>query len=303
MPLHRAQAVVPAAFGDSGGVTTRRALVPAGITYEAIDAQLRARRWQSVGRAIVLHNGEVDTWQRRRVALINCSGRAVLTSFTAAQEWGLVRWERPEIHVLVPPGTRRSAAPGVIVHRVADWSCVSAHTGRRLHALAPSLVLAASSFRSVRSATGILAAAVQQRLVRTSELREALRAAPRTRHRKALLLALGDVEQGADALSEIDLGRLCRRFGLPPPTRQALRIDARGRRRYLDAEWDLPDGRVVAVEVDGAHHLDVDTWRRDQLRQNDIVLGGTTVLRYPSVVIRDEPLLVARQLRLALGVT
>jgi very-short-patch-repair endonuclease len=71
-------------------------------------------------------------------------------------------------------------------------------------------------------------------------------------------------------------------------------------RRYLDAEWELPDGRVVAVEVDGALHLDPRRWADDQLRQNELVLGGIVVLRYPSVVVRLEPELVAAQLRRAL---
>ena len=38
-------------------------------------------------------------------------------------------------------------------------------------------------------------------------------------------------------------------------------------------------------------------WYDDQLRQNEIVISGTVVLRYPSVVVRDEPLLVITQLR------
>lgn len=38
-------------------------------------------------------------------------------------------------------------------------------------------------------------------------------------------------------LAEIDLARLCRRFGLPVPSRQERRRDASGRVRYLDAYW------------------------------------------------------------------
>jgi hypothetical protein len=144
---------------------------------------------------------------------------------------------------------------------------------------------------------------VQQRLETASELTRALDAAPRSRHRAALLVGLRDIGQGADALSEIDFGRLCRTYGLPKPTRQAVRVEPDGRRRYLDAEWLLPDGRVVAVEVDGALHMSQQRWYADQLRQNEIVLGGTLVLRYPSAVVRNEPLLVAAQLGRALGVT
>jgi hypothetical protein len=222
-----------------------------------------------------------------------------LTSFTAAEEWGLQRWERREIHVLAPSGTHRPNIDGLVLHRVGDWRRVTSLGHRRLHELAPSLVVAASSFKNVRSACGILAAAVQQRLVRADDLRSAVLAAPRTRHRRSLLLAVTDLAQGADALSEVDLGRLCRRYRLPAPTRQAVRVEPDGTCRYLDAEWVTPDGRTLGLEVDGAHHMEATQWQADPLRQNLIVLGGTMVLRFPSVV-RDQPELVAAQLRQAL---
>lgn len=104
---------------------------------------------------------------------------------------------------------------------------------------------------------------------------------------------------GAQALSEIDFIRLCRRAGLPAPVQQAVRIEPSGRRRYLDALWRRADGRLVAVEVDGAVHLAPRRWFADQLRQNELSLTGALVLRYPSVVIREEPKLVLDQLRRA----
>ena len=83
------------------------------------------------------------------------------------------------------------------------------------------------------------------------------------RHRHALLTALDDIEQGAHALSEIDFARLCRRNGLPEPTRQSVRPDSSGRVRYLDVEWSTRTGRVLVVEVDGALHLRPTRWWSD----------------------------------------
>ncbi|MDT4934176.1 MAG: hypothetical protein QOK11_2068 [Pseudonocardiales bacterium] len=51
------------------------------------------------------------------------------------------------------------------------------------------------------------------------------------------------------------------------------------------------------MEVDGALHLTPARWWDDQSRQNDLVLAGTIMLRFPSVVVRTEPDLVAAQLR------
>lgn len=283
-----------------GTVASSRQLARAGISEEQRRAQLTAGRWQRAGKATVLHNGPLTRSDRIAVTVINCGPRAIVTSFTAAQLWGLRGWERDEIHVLAPAGTRRPNIPLLQLHRIGDWSQREQAPGRRIQRIAAALVLAASSFRSPRPGCGILAAAVQQRLTTAGELRSALIAACRTRHRKELLLATADIAQGAQALSEIDLGRLCRRFGLPQPVRQAVRIEPDGRRRYLDAEWRLPDGRAVAAEIDGAHHLSPERWVDDQMRQNSIVLDGTLVLRFPSIVVRDRPELVAKQLRRAL---
>lgn len=279
------------------GVAARAELRRVGIAARDVASQIAARRWQAVGSAVLLHNAAPTVVQKRRIAAINCGPRAVLTSFTAAEEWGLRGWEREEIHVLAPAGTRRPRAAHVVLHRSGDWRRVNIAPGRGLHLLAPALVLAGSSFRTARPACGLLAAAVQQRLTTARELTAAVTAARRTRHRASMLAALADVAQGAQALSEIDFVRLCRRYGLPEPTRQAMRVEPDGRRRHLDAEWRLPGGRVVAAEVDGALHLTPQRWYDDQLRQNEIVIGGALVLRYPSVVVRDEPLIVVTQLR------
>jgi hypothetical protein len=278
------------------------ALIAAGWSPAAIRAQVEARRWQRIGRAVILHNGAPTPAERRRAALIVLGPRAALTSFTAAEEWGLSGWEREPIHVLVPRGARvrRPAELLIRVHYTDLWAPASIVSGRGLHRVGPAVVMAASSFDSRRPAFGILAATVQQRLIHPSELARAVETAPRTRYRADLLAAVHDIGQGAQALSEIDFARLCRRHGLPAPTRQAVRRDARGRRRYLDAEWRRGDGRRIVVEVDGALHLLARQWWDDQLRQNELVIAGDMVLRFPSVVVRCEQTLVVDQLRRAL---
>ena len=158
-------------------------------------------------------------------------------------------------------------------------------------------MVAASTFEHPRPACGILAAAVQQRLVTADQLRVALAQAPRTRHRKFLCAAVDDIAQGSQSMSEIDFGRLCRRAGLPAPVRQAVQVEPGGRRRYLDAEWTRADGRRVVVEVDGALHLSPRRWWDDQLRQNELVIADDIVLRFPSVLIRTDPDQVIGQLR------
>lgn len=282
-------------------VWSRSRLYRIGCTEAELRAHLDAGRWQLVGQAVVLHNGALTRDEACDAAVINCGPHAVLTSFTALEVLGLNGWLRDEIHVLAQAGQPRPIGDlPVVLHRTRrPIECLP---NRRCHPAAAAAVIAASSFRSPRPAVGLLAATVQQRITTPERLEAALNQTYRARHRGVMRSAIADIRMGADALSEIDFVQLCREHGLPEPTRQAVRIESTGRRRYLDAEWTLPDGRRVAVEVDGAVHLTARRWFDDQLRQNEIVLDGTVVLRFPSVVIRTEPALVARQLSRALGI-
>jgi hypothetical protein len=293
---------VPAARGDAELVTTWSRLRAAGHSVGHIRAQLAARRWRRYGHAIVLHNGPLSRDQRWRVALIHAGPRALLTGVTAVTAYGLRGWEREDVDVLVPRGARTLTSPVPLrVRRVRDWSRVRRDLSRPIQVRPQAVVVAASSFAHWRSACGILVASVQQRIVTPAGLRAALIEAQRTRHRRLLMMTVDDIEQGAQALSEIDFVALCRRYRLPPPQQQAVRQDREGRRRYLDATWRRRDGRLVVVEVDGAVHLDQRRWWDDQLRQNEVTLGDDAiVLRFPSTVVRCQADLIAAQLRRAL---
>jgi hypothetical protein len=293
---------MPALLPRNSTVGTWSALRRLGCSEARIKAQLAAHRWQRCGSAIVLHNGPLALHERWSVARVHGGPGALLTSFTGLEALGLRGWEREPVHVLAPAGrraSRRSPIP-LRLHRVRDWRAVRRDPVAPVHIAAQSLLLAAASFDSGRPACGILAAAVQQRLVTAARLADAIASAGRLKHRALLRAAVADIEQGAQALSEIDFVRLCRAHGLPRPEQQTVRREPNGRRRYLDATWRRSDGRLVVVEVDGALHLDQRRWWDDQLRQNELVLGDAIVLRFPSVVVRTRPAFVAAQLRRAL---
>lgn len=281
-------------------VTSVRALIEAGWTSAGIRAQVRAGRWQRIGRAVILHNGEPTNAEVTRAGLIVLGPRAVTTAFTALEQWGLTGWQRNRIHVLVPRGARvvRPDEIPLRIHYTDRWDPSTFNQHRQLHRPSPAAVRAASTFTNPRPACGLLAATVQQRLVRPADLVGAVENEPRVRHRAALLSAAHDIAGGAQALSEIDFAQLCRSSGLPQPVRQAVRTDPFGRRRYLDAEWRRADGQRVVVEVDGALHLVSQHWWDDQLRQNELVIDGDVVLRYPSVVVRcREPIVIDQLVR------
>ena len=133
---------------------------------------------------------------------------------------------------------------------------------------ARSLLDTAAWSASGNGARAVLAAGVQQRLVRADQLAGALQRFPRLRRHALIAATLTDIAGGAQALPELDFSRLARRYGLPAPDRrQVMRRDQDGRRRWLDAYWD--QARLVA-EVDGLWHMDAMAWWDDMRRGNGL---------------------------------
>ncbi|MEN3611151.1 DUF559 domain-containing protein [Plantactinospora sp. ZYX-F-223] len=156
---------------------------------------------------------------------------------------------------------------------------------------------AAGWARTDDEARSVIAAGCQQRLVLPGEIIKVVEELPRARRRALVRETARDAEGGAEALSEIDFVRLCRRYQLPRPDLQERRRDASGRVRYLDAYWRR---WRLHVEVDGAHHMQVRHWEADMRRQNDVWLDGDRLLRFSAHQIRHHPAEVATQLHRAL---
>jgi len=93
---------------------------------------------------------------------------------------------------------------------------------------------------------------------------------------------------------EMDFLKMCRSYALPMPSRQVARLDAAGRTRYTDAEFD--DYNLV-VEIDGSQHMNVASWWADMNSQNELHLEGKTVLRYPGFIVRHQSWVAARQIQ------
>lgn len=288
------------------GVTTRTQLVGAGLTRHEIGAQLEGRRWQAWGsHVVVLHNSALSRRQLMWAALLDAGPPAALGSHTALELAGFRSFaaEAALIHLLVERGARLNRHPEVVVHE-----------SRRLHpehhvrtfglsrtATARSALDAAAWQPWPRFACALVAAVVQQRLCTVAALDEALQKVGRIRHKAHLRAVLVDIAGGSEAISEVDLVRLCRRFHLREPDRQVRRRDAAGRLRYLDATWAVAGCGLLVLEVDGAHHLDVAHWEADIRRERGLVLSGARVLRATSIEVRLDQARIAADLR-ALGV-
>ncbi|MEU8286944.1 DUF559 domain-containing protein [Micromonospora sp. NPDC048905] len=272
------------------------------LSPKAIRHRLATSRWRQVHRAVlVAHNGPVNAGQLRWVAVLAAGPQAILGGLTAAQAGGVRGFPGRPIHILLPASCRRGSLPaGVVAHRtttLTDQDVLAVGQPRRTMP-ARSIVDAAQWAGDDQQARAIVAAAFQQRLVAADDLHLVVERLPRVRRRQLILATAADAAGGSHSLPELDFLCLIRRAGLPEPTRQKIRYDETGRRRYLDAYFEQ---WRVHIEVDGGQHLDPRAWWADMRRQNDLWIEGDRVLRFPAWAIRAKPDEVVTQLRAALG--
>jgi hypothetical protein len=277
-------------------VASRAQLARAGFDRHTVAHRVLARRWQLVGLAVVLHGGEPTAQQRQWAAVLSAPRLAAIDGRTAACGYGLKGFAPKLLDVILATGSKPVSVPGVCWHRSDRFDAFDVLPSASPPRVKPAraFVDAAAWTASPRIACALLVASVQQRLISASMLRREILTAGQIRHRGHFLAVLTDIEGGAGSLAEIDFVKIARRVGLPPPLRQSIRYGPDGKRRYLDADFG-----AFAVEVDGAMHLFTMNYWADAQRQNDLVIGGDRILRFPSIAFRVDIGAVEAQLRRA----
>jgi len=282
------------------GVLSRRQLNAFGITEPQVRHAEEARRWRTFGRTVVvLQNSPLTLQQRLWVAVLLPDKPAALAGLSGAASAGLRGFEAEQVHIVVSQGSQVGLPRWVKLHESRRFSAADIDSGASppRTRVARSVIDAAAWSTYPRGACAILCAAVQPRLTTVDRLSEELARAGSVRHVQVMRAILGDIAGGGHTLAEIDLGKLARKAGLPAPRRQQFRREADGRTRWLDTEFDLPDGDRLVVEIDGRGHLEFETWVDDADRDNEVVIDRRIVLRYPSLTVRLNGPRVVDQLR------
>jgi hypothetical protein len=283
---------------QQAGVLARRQLGPLGFDSDYVDNQLAAERWQLVSEIVIATTtGALTREQLTWAAILHAGPGSAVGGLTALGLRGLRNWDREEICVLLAKSHNLEPVPGV--RFVETRRPIGLFTAGRLPVwrVEPAALLFAGYTPSSRTALGLLAAVVQQRLTTPARLLDELPRMHPLRRSRMFRAALEDVAGGSESLAELDLVRMCRRQGLARPDRQTRRRDAARRLRYTDAEWRLHDGTVVVLEVDGSFHMEAEHWEDDISRERNLVATGVVVLRCTSRELRDEPARVAASLR------
>ena len=280
-------------------VATIAQLVAAGVSAHGVKAHVDARRWTRYGdRCVVTHNSTPTRAQWRWVAVLDNRGPA-RSPASALEVGGSPSSARAGlIHVVVQRGARYHRFPGVKVHESRRFSPADVVVARGFPASGRPVGHRRGRWQPFpRYACGVLAAVVQQRICSARDLDAALQTVGRVRHKQAMRLAVDDISGGAEALSEIDVADDV------PPLRPATATAAaasggtgRAAGGTSTASGSCEDGRVVVLEVDGSHHVEVEHWEADMKRERGIVISRRTVLRCTANEARHEQAALAGDL-------
>jgi very-short-patch-repair endonuclease len=283
---------------QQAGLLARRQLIGLGFAPHYVDRQVAAQRWRPVSEVVVCTTtGVLTRDQLMWAGVLHAGPDSAVGGLTALERRGLQGWHREEITVLLAKSHNLQALDGLRFVETRRPVFLNATGSPPIWRAEPAALLFAAYTPSLRTALGLLAAVVQQRLTTPSRLLVEIERMQPLRRAKRFKQTLALIEGGAQSAAELHVTEMCRAHQLPLPQRQTRRADASGRIRYTDAEWRLPDGRVVVLEVDGGFHMDVAHWEDDMVRERDLVATGAVVLRCTDRELVDESGRVAASLR------
>ncbi|GAB3857302.1 DUF559 domain-containing protein [Dactylosporangium cerinum] len=239
-PSHDADPLDHLLFRQHHVISRRQALRV--MSHNALRHRVTSGRWQQPMRSVyVAMTGPIALPQRRWIGVL--ASRGPLAAFSALEVLGLKGYGKPYTEVLITANRRvRPAPPETVIRRTASLPVTDVLVDGLppVMVAARSLVDAAQWARDDAEATAVVAAAFQQRLVVGDEVLAVLARLQGVRREALIRQAVEDARGGSHSISEVQFLQLCRRNGLPDPSRQVVRRDSRGRKRYRDAlfeEW------------------------------------------------------------------
>lgn len=257
--------------------------------------QLRSDAWRRLRRDVYADARiELDHRLLARGVSLVMPPTAAFGGRTAAVLWHarhLATAEDP-VEVVVPPGTRWSPGPGVVV-RTAPLDGDLVHDGRGLR-WTDRVRTAVDLIRrdAGDEAVVLLDQLVEAEVVELRDVRAAVAALPRCRGSARARRAAALADGLAQSPPETRLRLLLHRSGFPVPVPQYEIRTATGRFvARVDFAW--PDRRL-AVEYDGAWHGDPNRLAEDRERLNRLAAAGWRILfvtkrdmRHPDRLVAD----------------
>jgi very-short-patch-repair endonuclease len=269
------------------GVVTADQLRSCGLNRGGIEHRLAVRRLQRLYRGVyAFGHRELTTAGRLLAAVLACGPGAVLSHFSAAVLWALLRPEYGPVDVTVPRRTGRAKRPGIRIHSVRDLDPRDVTVKDGIPVTTPAKTLI-----DLNAVVGdrLVERAFEQaqilRLIRPGEVEDVLDRSNGRRTRALRRLVDADRRTSTVTRSELEerfLG-LVRRGGLPEPE-----VNVRLAGYEVDFLW-RPERRVI--EVDGhAYHSTRQATSRDRRKDDDLEAAGFRVTRFTTDQVLFDPM-------------
>jgi predicted transcriptional regulator of viral defense system len=297
---------------DQSSVLARSQSDKAKLSAVTMRTQVKNERWQRMHRGVyTIHSGHPKRDAFLWAALLRAGDSAVLSHYTAAEQYGLTNKPSRAVHITVPAERHpaRQRIPGIVIHR-SDSILRTRHPAKsipctRVEDTVLDLIQIARTFDD---AYEWICRAVGRGKTTPAKLLDAMDARKKMRWRKDLELALADADNGVlSVLERRYTTGVERAHGLPQACRQ-VRIEQETGIKYLD---NLYAEYRVCVELDGTAAHPADQQWRDKHRDNwNLAREQTVTLRFGFLDLRDQqarcetatyvaPVLLSRGLPLA----
>lgn len=286
-------------LAEQHGVISFRQLRSYGHTKADLTANVDAGRWQRLLPGVyATFTGQPPRPARLCAALLYGGRHAVLSHYSAAEEWGLVPIADRPVEITVPyTNSAVSQPPLVVVHRSrALRHTTLATTPARTRGPDTILDLAVSQ-ETPRMAMLLVVDLVSQSSISPQAVENCFTQRPPFRYRAAIRRGLGLVRNGLMSALEVEyLESVEDRHGLPRGSRQTPFV-VDGKTLWEDVTYDN-HGAAVTVRLDGrTTHAVAGVAFRDRRRDNAAELAGRARLVYGWHDVHTMPCAVAAEVR------
>ena len=302
----RADQIIASWAGDHLGIASLRELRDLGLTDDQIEYRVWDRTLLVVHERVYRHAGSPMAWEGTvRAAVLGADPDLALASGPSSMKLYGIRgvWsERPEVMVA---GSRRHLLEGVRLRRLDQIDALDISIRLGIPVLsAPLALLLLGATESERKVETAVHDAVHLGLATRADLFAVLdRYAARGRRGvtkfRAALDSLPTDGTATETNLELDMVRLLRVSGLPPPKVQYPVVDADGIRRRLDVAY--PEAKLD-IETDGDRWHKIPRDRRSDRRRDAALKAlGWEVQRYGSDDIHESPARTVGRIRRSLA--
>jgi very-short-patch-repair endonuclease len=264
-------------------------VIEIGFTPGAIEHAVRLARLHRVYRGVyAVGHPRLSRDGQLMAAVLACGPDAVVSHWSAAEHWGLLKTRRSLIAISV--AGHRSGHKGVRVHRLRALPPNERTRRDRIPiTTVPRTLLDLAATGNTKQLQRAVNEAERRDLLKERAIRETLE-----RHRgragvKALRAVIAGVNpQSRRSRSDLEIAflQLCRRYGLPTPE-----VNPEVEGYEVDMHWP---GTKLIVELDTwDYHGTTIAFESDRRRDADLASKGYTVIRVTGAWMDADPANVA----------